>query len=348
MRKFKVASIANRVRDEIGALRPEERELAINALRDVLYEGSYVNAVGEPDNPEACVRCGSVHIRRKGHDANGARRWFCVDCKRTFNARTNRVIASSKLKPAVWMRFIECFVDCLSLRECAERCKVCLKTAFLMHRRIIECIRNYSPAFHADSGVEVQLDETYFRESFKGNHKRSSTFAMPRASRHRGTPASKRGLSKEQICVLTGVDDANAVFLTLSGRGALSSERAIAALGPRLSRGVHAITDKATAYTTAMPELGVMLTQMDAKKHAINRVNTLHSNLEGFMAGFRGVSTKHLQSYLDWFEWRRLFHSNADGDDSRLLARQLDNGLYRRRRTYYTGLRSPYLDYWGM
>lgn len=66
------------------------------------------------------------------------------------------------------------------------------------------------------------------------------------------------------------------------------------------------------------------------------------------MAGFRGVSTKHLQSYLDWFEWRRLFHSNTDGDDSRLLARQLGNGLYRRRRTYYTGLRSPYLDYWGM
>lgn len=58
MRKF-------RVRDEIRALRPEERELAVNALRDVLYEGSFVNAVGEPENPEACVRCGSVHIREE-------------------------------------------------------------------------------------------------------------------------------------------------------------------------------------------------------------------------------------------------------------------------------------------
>lgn len=115
----------------------------------------------------------------------------------------------------------------------------------------------------------------------------------------------------------------------------------ITLLGPRLPRGVHVITDKSTAYTMAMPKLGVALTQANAKKHTINRVNALHSNLKGFMAGFRGVSTKHLQSYLDWFEWRRLFRSNTDGDDSRLLARQLDNGLYRRRRTYYTGLRSP-------
>lgn len=45
MRKFRVESIANRVRDEIWALKPEGREFAINALRDVLYEGSFVNAV---------------------------------------------------------------------------------------------------------------------------------------------------------------------------------------------------------------------------------------------------------------------------------------------------------------
>lgn len=42
-------------------------------------------------------------------------------------------------------------------------------------------------------------------------------------------------------------------------------------LGPRPSRGVHVITDKAIAYTVAMPKLGVALTQADAKKHAITR-----------------------------------------------------------------------------
>ncbi|WP_261980068.1 HNH endonuclease [Bifidobacterium bifidum] len=76
-----------RVRDEIRALRPEERELAVNALRDVLYEGSFVNAVGEPENPEACVRCGSVRIRRKGHGRDGSQRWLWIADRDGFNGQ---------------------------------------------------------------------------------------------------------------------------------------------------------------------------------------------------------------------------------------------------------------------
>ena len=72
MGKFRVASIASRVRDEIWALRLGERELAINALRDVLYEGSFVNAVGEPENPEACVRASvAVWSTSGGKDTAG-------------------------------------------------------------------------------------------------------------------------------------------------------------------------------------------------------------------------------------------------------------------------------------
>lgn len=76
----------------------------------------------------------------------------------------------SKLKAGVWMRFLECFADCLSLRKCAQRCGVCLKTAFLMRQRVIECIRRYTPVLRSEAGSCVRLDETYFRESFKGNH----------------------------------------------------------------------------------------------------------------------------------------------------------------------------------
>ena len=68
------------------------------------------------------------------------------------------------------------------------------------------------------------------------------------------------------------------------------------------------MTDAAAAYPPAMKTLGVTLTQTDAKKHAINKVNTLHSNLAAFMASFRGVSTKHLQSYLQGTRARRQEH----------------------------------------
>lgn len=113
-----MARIADRVKKELSELTPQERELAIKALRDAVYEGMALDAVtSDPNRVDACVRCGSVHIIRKGHGRDGSQRWKCVDCDRTFGVRTNRVMGMSKLKTGVWMRFLECFVDCLSLRK---------------------------------------------------------------------------------------------------------------------------------------------------------------------------------------------------------------------------------------
>lgn len=159
MRTGKVARIADRVRKELGELTPQERDLAVKALRDALYEGFALDAAtSDPKQMEACVRCGSIRIIRKGRGRDGSQRWKCMNCNRTFGVRTNRVMGMSKLKAGVWMRFLECFVDCLSLRKCAQRCGVCLKTAFLMRQRVIECIRRYTPVLRSEAGSCVQLN----------------------------------------------------------------------------------------------------------------------------------------------------------------------------------------------
>lgn len=44
MRTGKVARIADRVRKELGELTPQERDLAVKALRDALYEGFALDA----------------------------------------------------------------------------------------------------------------------------------------------------------------------------------------------------------------------------------------------------------------------------------------------------------------
>lgn len=56
-------------------------------------------------------------------------------------------------------------------------------------------------------GGVVEFDEAFFRESFKGNHKKSTTFTMPRKAHKSGVKGSqrsktekrKRGISKEQM-----------------------------------------------------------------------------------------------------------------------------------------------------
>lgn len=80
-----------------------------------------------------------------------------------------------------------------------------------MRMRLIESIRRHLPRFHAAAGCAVQLDETYLRESFKGNHTKGK-FVMPRTARHRGASLHKRGLGREQICIMTGVSDSDTAF----------------------------------------------------------------------------------------------------------------------------------------
>ena len=129
---------------------------------------------------------------------------------------------------------------------------------------------------------------------------------MPRPSRHRGKQVHRRGLSRERICVMTGVNDSNETFLEVTGRGALSRERAMDALRDRIASASVVAPDKASAYVDVLAELEVAAhTVHDSKDRSegtINRINTVHSLLDTFMKPLKGVSKKHLGAYLAWFK----------------------------------------------
>mgnify|MGYP002610379580 FL=1 len=333
--------LADEVRIQLKGMNPVERESAVRELREVIYEDAY-ETIASRDDVLACPRCGSIGIVRKGHNPDGSQRWQCRDCRRTFSKTRDTLIGRSKLPVAKWMMYVECFVDCLALRTCASRCEVSLRTAWLMRRRLLKCLERYLPKFVAGAGVSVQLDETYLRESFKGNHTKGK-FVMPRTARHRGASLHKRGLGREQICIMTGVSDSDTAFAILSGRGVISKQRAIEALDGRILHGAHVMADTAAAYPGALEALGTVFEQVDAKSHRINRINTLHSNLDGFLHGFKGVSTKHLQSYLTWFLWRRSFRDDRNDSIIRQVDAQPCPGVTRD----WNGIMPPYMEYWA-
>lgn len=271
---------------------------------------------------------------KKGKSKNGEQRYLCQDCGRTFGMGSGHILGTSRLPKETWMANAECFVLMLLLRECAGRCHVCLKTAYTMRHRLIECLSAYSPSFKTGRGCGCELDETYFPESFKGNHTKGS-FTMPRHSRHRGKQVHRRGLSREQICVMTGVNDSNETFLQVSGRGILSRKRAMDVLRDRIASASVVATDKASAYVDVLAELEVdahtAYDSKDPSEGTINRINTVHSLLDTFMKPFKGVSTKHLGTYLAWFKWCRTFMATDSGTAERTVARQLANGVCRSR-----------------
>lgn len=341
--------LAAEVRRGLAGMGRTERRRAIESVRDAIRAATFDDAAGDGALPERCPRCGSVAVVRKGRSRNGSQRYLCRDCGRTFGASTDRALGRSKLPRETWMAYAECFVLALPLRECARRCGVSLKTAFTMRHRLIECLSGRLPEFSAGAGGGCELDETYIPESFKGNHSKGS-FRLPRRARHRGGQVHRRGLSREQICVVTGVDDAGAILLVMSGRGTVSADRAMAALAGRVRPGAVVSTDKCGTYDSVLPALGVAehraYDSEDRSEGTINRVNAVHSMLDAFLDRFRGVSTKRLPAYLDWFRWRRAFPADGSDDPEGTVARQLACAPCATRVRDLFGAEPPYMGYW--
>lgn len=341
--------LAGTVREQLSGMGRAERQRAIESLRSVMLDAMYqTERESAGYEVKCCPRCGCVEIVRKGHAKDGSQRYLCHGCGRTFGVRTGRVVGMSKLPAEKWMAYIQCFADRLSLRACAERVGVSLPTSLFMRRRLLEVAATFAGTFSVAEGCGCELDETYFPESFKGNHRRGS-FELPRRAHHRGGQRRKRGLSKEQICIMSGVNDSGESFLDMAGRGSLSSQRALACLRGRIQDGAVVATDRSGAYPSALRELSAAAHHAYGSKDrsggTINHVNALHSALDGFMARYRGVSTKHLAEYLAWFRWDCSFNASSLGAGT--LVRQVESCFYHTSLGDCWGVEPPYMEYWA-
>lgn len=265
-------------------------------------------AEDEPEEePGGCPRCGCGHVVRKGR-SDGRQRWLCKGCGRTFTAATGKVLALTKLPAAKWFDYAGLFVDRVPLRECAERVGVSLKTSWFMRHRMCEVAEGMLPAFEAGPGLQGGgRREVRARQLHGQPHEERAGFSMPRRARKRGRDGVRRGVSGDQVCVLTGVNSKGDVFLDVAGVGPLESGAAEELLADRALEGAVVWTDMRAAYSKPLARLKVAehvrVDSKDRSTGVVNLVNSLHSRLEAFLARFRGVASRRLQRYLMWFKW---------------------------------------------
>lgn len=65
------------------------------------------------------------------------------------------------------------------------------------------------------------------------------------------------------------------------------------------------------------------------------------------MVRFKGVSTKHLAAYLDWFRWCRTFMAADSRTAESTVTRQLANGTCSTRIRDMFNVAPPYMEYWA-
>ena len=264
-----------------------------------------------------CPHCGTKGAHLHGKDKNNRQRFRCgsTACRRTFNILTGTPMARAR-KPEKWGHYLSHMTDHRSIR------KITAAGIGVNHTAVWRWRHRFLKAAAQDnamtlSGV-IEADETFFVRSCKGH--RGWVKGRPpedRAARPRAWGATKRGLSGEQVPVLTALDSAGGVYEAI-----LPSLTAIeAALDGRIAAGSVVCSDGTPAYARAAVTAGaehrrvvvptitpvaVKLAPVRTKRRqkgrlGLGRVNAHHGQIKGLVNGqCRGVATRYLGNYLGW------------------------------------------------
>ncbi|MDD4188044.1 MAG: IS1595 family transposase [Bacilli bacterium] len=135
---------------------------------------------------------------------------------------------------------------------------------------------------------------------------------MPRKSRKKGNQDKQIGIHKELVCVVGAIDENDNIILKIVGNGPASKDMIDKALKDKIKKGSTLVTDSKNSYVKFAFENDLLLKQIPTKKHTVEgmynlgNINSLFSDLDNWISNFNGISTRHLQQYLDWFVYRKI------------------------------------------
>ena len=249
-----------------------------------------------------CPHCKAEKISRNGKTKEGIQRYICNECKRTFSATTKSLLSYTHKDLSVWQKYVHCMMSGMSIRKSAQECGITLRCSFLWRHKILDALREMQDGIQIDGIVEA--DETFFRLSFKGNHKKSRNFKMPRPAHKRGGMLG-RGLGKDQVCVPSAVNRNGLSISKVGNLGNATVESISTVLKQHIVKDSVLCSDGHIAYKKLADEIRL-------KEHiriiggrgkvrgyySVARINAYHSGLKTWMTRFKGVSSKHLNNYL--------------------------------------------------
>ena len=168
---------------------------------------------------------------------------------------------------------------------------------------------------------EIEVDETYITHCRKGRK------IEGHPGKKRGTPARKRGLSKEKICILTAVQ-----------RSGNCIARSFNVAKPRIDDVLQfsrCIEDKSYVWTDGLASYQKVLEEKrcenkilvsyksyDSVNH-LNNVNSFHSQIQAQYTCYKGISSKYINRYNALFTLQREYLGMDSQEMLRLIMKRL-------------------------
>ncbi|MDO5531953.1 IS1595 family transposase [Sutterella sp.] len=240
-----------------------------------------------------CPWCSSTAVSRFGRQKNGAQRYRCRECGRTFGAATRTVLGRGRRKNLGKLEaYVHCMCERKSLRESARICSISLSTAFAWRHRILDALA--ATLENAVLTGVVEVDQVLFDLSFKGS-------PVPEALAGRDA----RKAADTRVCVPVAVSRSGAFAGRVSNLGAPQARDVARVMEGRVAEGA----------TLTSPDPGLLAGAAEGKHRIVRaraegasrggcsteRVRAFEKSLKDFVNGrLHGVATKYLNNYVAW------------------------------------------------
>lgn len=299
-----------------------------------------------------CPFCESKLFTKNGKRGN-LQKYKCKSCCKEFTSRTGT--PTHKIQnPEKFEAYKSLLIDgYLPVRKIARKVGVSIQTAFDWRHKILSGLKSDDEKF---KGV-TEVDDIWFTYSQKG--RKGLDY-----SRKRG--GSKRAGDNDFQAKLLITSDRNSITdLSLVRIGRIKKSDLQRKVGGRFSDNSVLVSDKHRSIASFAKSEGLTHISFKASDHSagkeyhVQNVNNIASRLKGVINhSLRGVSTKYLQNYANWYKLQSV------GDSDTNLDKVMQNkdtwnmhinreGIYKRfvvnfsRRTYRCPVKRTYKSEYG-
>lgn len=282
---------SNEILAAFKLLSPEERKdllvLLYTETETLQLDGRYA---------KECPHCNSSSINKYGKQ-KGEQRYKCEDCGKTFKETTGTVLGRIRNK-SLFLKFQDSMIneDYCSIKKMAEKFKVSVPTAFSWRHKVLLSLPELENKFEG----KTEIDDLWVRYSQKG--RKGLKYSKKRGgTRHRGD-------SEYQVKVLTATNSIQ-TEMKVTNIGRLSKADIHRSMGDKITKKTILISDKHPSIQAFAKENKIEHHSFKASEHTtsdgkgVQLLNNIAGRVDTLLnRTFAGVSTKYLQSYVNWFK----------------------------------------------
>lgn len=308
--------INNATPDEIEVIREKLNNHIINHI----YDSDVHEELSDNFDSSFCPYCEHNHIIKYGKDKKNNQRYLCKHCHKTFSPMTGTLFSYSKKEAYQWYLYMESLFRGDTIVQSAHIVGICEYTSLVWRHKILSICASLT----ADDPI---LDGTVYLDEKLSDVKYPGLIVEEKEPKK-----VKRGISHQKRNIVCAVDEHNHKVIQVSERGRIHTQNLYNIYKDKIPSKCTVVSDSLRSYHGLMKKLGVTWIKIPSGKkekdgYTLDKINRLHSSIELFLHGYRGISDKYLNNYVGLYKIKDLNKRYYDKVTFKKLYKEIMNSI---------------------